>query len=74
MWELPYRFNVLSTKELYNKRNNCDLNIIDCYDPLLRIHIELLLFLQICFCFERDGMLSLSDNNQADVIDVFTLL
>ena len=30
-----------------------------------------LLLLQIIFCFERDFMLSLSDNIQADVIEAF---
>ena len=33
-----------------------------------------LLVLQIClflFCYERDFMLSLSDNNQADIIEAF---
>ena len=36
----------------------------------------MLLLLQICFvlflfCYERDFMLSLSDNNQADIIEAF---
>ena len=27
----------------------------------------------ILFCYERDFMLSLSDNNQADVVEAFSL-
>ena len=29
------------------------------------------LFLQIFFCYKRDFVLSLSDNNQADVVEAF---
>ena len=47
-----------------------DLALI-CIDKLLRFHYAPLVADLICFCYESDFMMSLSDDKQADIIKGF---
>ena len=74
----PKRYNLWSCQKVFDTLHNlldniCTICVLNLFHQIVGITMGInimLLLLQICFVM-RDFMLSLSDNNQAGVIEAF---